>query len=307
MIVTESLSKHFGKTKAIDDFTIKIPDGKIFGLLGPNGAGKTTTMRILACLIKPTSGRAFIDEYEIGKEKDNQSIRSMIGLLPEVPGLYETLSAYKNLDYYAQLYDVPKTKRQENIETLLTNLDLWQRRNDPIGEFSKGMKQKIAIARALIHEPKYLFLDEPTAALDPEASKMIRNYILELKSEGRTILINTHNLSEAERICDTIAVVKNKLVKVGNPKELAHKLFARTISITLDKIPESLIKNISVLDYVTNIRKEENKLFLNVKAPEENNPKIISWLTKQGFNIQFVSEEEYSLEDVYLKLIEEAK
>ena len=307
MIITEGLSKHFGKTKAIDDFTIKIPDGKIFGLLGPNGAGKTTTMRILACLINPTLGRAFVDEYEIGKEKDNQNIRSMIGLLPEVPGLYETLSAYKNLDYYAQLHDVQKTKREENIKKLLTNLDLWQRRNDPIGEFSKGMKQKIAIARALVHEPKYLFLDEPTAALDPEASKMIRNYILELKSKGRTILINTHNLAEAERICDTIAVVKNKLVKVGNPKELAHKLFARTISITLDKIPDSLIKNISVLDFVTNIHTEGNKLFLNVKAPEENNPKIISWLTKQGFNIRFVSEEEYSLEDVYLKLIEEAK
>jgi len=307
MIVTEGLSKHFGTIKAIDDFTIEIPDGKIFGLLGPNGAGKTTTMRILACLIKPTNGRAFIDGYEIGKENDNQSIRAMIGLLPEVPGLYETLSAYKNLDYYAQLYDVTKSKREENIKNLLTNLDLWERRNDPIGEFSKGMKQKIAIARALVHEPKYLFLDEPTAALDPEASKMIRNYILDLKSQGRTILINTHNLSEAERICDTIAIVKNRLVKVGNPKELAHKLFARTINITLDFIPNSLINDLSALDYVSNIRVEGNKLFLNVKAPEEDNPKIISWLIKKGLNVQYVSEEEYSLEDVYLKLIEEAK
>ena len=307
MIITEGLSKHFGAIKAIDDFTIEIPDGKIFGLLGPNGAGKTTTMRILACLIKPTSGKAFIDEYEIGKENDNQNIRAQIGLLPEVPGLYETLSAYKNLDYYAQLYDVPKAKREENIKNLLTSLDLWKRKDDPIGEFSKGMKQKIAIARALVHEPKYLFLDEPTAALDPEASKMIRNYILELKSKGRTILINTHNLAEAERICDTIAVVKNRLIKVGNPKELAHKLFARTISITLDFIPDSLINDFSTLDYVTNIRTQGNKLFLNVKAPEENNPKIVSWLTKRGLNIQFISEEEYSLEDVYLKLIEEAQ
>jgi ABC-2 type transport system ATP-binding protein len=307
MIITEGLSKHFGAIKAIDDFTIEIPDGKIFGLLGPNGAGKTTTMRILACLIKPTSGKAFIDEYEIGKENDNQNIRAQIGLLPEVPGLYETLSAYKNLDYYAQLYDVPKAKREENIKNLLTSLDLWKRKDDSIGEFSKGMKQKIAIARALVHEPKYLFLDEPTAALDPEASKMIRNYILELKSKGRTILINTHNLAEAERICDTIAVVKNRLIKVGNPKELAHKLFARTISITLDFIPDSLINDFTTLDYVTNIRTQGNKLFLNVKAPEENNPKIVSWLTKRGLNIQFISEEEYSLEDVYLKLIEEAQ
>jgi ABC-2 type transport system ATP-binding protein len=305
MIVCEGLTKTFGQITAIQDFTVEIPDGRIFGLLGPNGAGKTTTMRMLSCLIQPTSGQAWIDSLDIRNKDDAQKIRCMIGLLPEVPGLYETLGAYKNLDYYGQFYGVPKQQREESIKKTLTNLGLWDRRNEPVGGFSKGMKQKIAIARALIHNPKYIFLDEPTASLDPAASKIVREFILELKSQGDTILINTHNLSEAERICDTVALVKNKVVKVGNPKELAHGLFARTISITLQKIPSSLQKDISSLEYVSHVQINGNQLILNVKNPEEDNPRVISWLMHQGLQVQFVSEEEHSLEDVYLKLIEE--
>lgn len=305
MIVCEGLTKTFGSITAIQDFNIEIPDGRIFGLLGPNGAGKTTTMRMLSCLIQPTAGSAHIDSYEIGKKEDAQKIRGMIGLLPEVPGLYETLGAYKNLDYYAQFYGIPKTHREESIKTTLTNLGLWDRRNEPVGGFSKGMKQKIAIARALIHDPKYIFLDEPTASLDPAAAKMVREYILELKSQGDTILINTHNLSEAERICDTVALVKNRTVKIGSPKELARGLFARTISITMQKIPPSLLNDISSLDFVSQAQVNGNQLILNVRNPEEDNPRVVSWLIKQGLDVQFVTEEEHSLEDVYLKLIEE--
>jgi ABC-2 type transport system ATP-binding protein len=307
MIICEGLTKTFGKTTAIQDFTVEIPDGRIFGLLGPNGAGKTTTMRMLCCLIQPTAGRAHIDSYEIGNREDAQKIRGMIGLLPEVPGLYETLGAYKNLDYYGQFYGVPKQQRKESIQTTLTNLGLWDRRNEPVGRFSKGMKQKIAIARALIHHPRYIFLDEPTASLDPVAAKMVRDYILELKSQGDTIVINTHNLGEAERICDTVALVKNKVVKVGNPKELERRLFARTINITLQGIPPSILNNINALEYVSQAHLEENHLILNVRNPEEDNPRVISWLLHQGLQIQFVSEEEHSLEDVYLKLIEEGE
>jgi len=305
MIICDGLKKMFGPITAIQDFTLEIPDGRIFGLLGPNGAGKTTTMRMLACLIRPTAGTAHIDSYDISKKEDAQKIRGIIGLLPEVPGLYETLGAYKNLDYYGQFYGVPKQQREEAIRTTLTNLGLWDRRNEPVGGFSKGMKQKIAIARALTHNPKYIFLDEPTASLDPAASKMVREYILELKSRGNTILINTHNLAEAERICDTVALVKNRIVKVGNPKELARGLFARRISFTLEKIPPTLAKDISSLEYVSQALIQENQLILCVRNPEEDNPRVISWLTKQGIPVQFVEEEEHSLEDVYLKLIGE--
>jgi ABC-2 type transport system ATP-binding protein len=305
MIVCDRLTKYFGKIKAIENFSIQIREGQIFGLLGPNGAGKTTTMRMLACLIRPSYGWATIDDFQIAREADALNIRSMIGLLPESPGLYETLGAYKNLDYYAQFYGVPKTKREENIEKILTSLDVWDRRADPVGSFSKGMKQKIAIARALIHEPKYIFLDEPTASLDPKAAKTVRDYILELKSQGSTILINTHNLSEAERICDEVALINNRIVRVGRPRELARGLFARTIIIQLDRMPGSLVRDILSLDIVSEAKAEGNQLFLKVNNPEEDNPELISWLTKQGVNVQFVSEEEYSLEDVYLKLIGE--
>lgn len=303
MIVCEQLTKYFGKVKAIEDFSVQIQEGQIFGLLGPNGAGKTTTMRMLSCLIKPTYGRAIIDGYQIGKEEDNLKIRAMIGLLPEAPGLYKTLGAYKNLDYYAQLYGIPTKKREENIKKFLKSLEVWDRRNDPVGEFSKGMKQKIAIARALIHEPKYIFLDEPTASLDPKASKTVRDYILELKSEGKTVLINTHNLIEAERICNEVALIHNKIIRIGKPRELARGLFTRTTKITLDRIPGSLVEDISKLDNVSDVKIEGNQLYLNVDNPEEDNPNLISWLFKKGLKVQFVSEEEHSLEDVYLKLI----
>lgn len=306
MIACEGLTKRFGAVIAIQDLSLTIPDGCIFGLLGPNGAGKTTTMRMLACLIAPSSGTAFIDSYDVCKKEDAQQIRGMIGLLPEVPGLYETLGAYKNLDYYGQFYGMSKSTREAAIQQTLTNLGLWDRRNEAVGGFSKGMKQKIAIARALLHEPKYIFLDEPTASLDPAASKMVREYILELKSQGNTILINTHNLSEAERICDTVALVKNMVVKVGNPKELARGLFARTITITLQKIPASLKKEISSLGVVSDAEVQGNQLTVHVKNPEQDNPAVIAWLMNKGLAVQFVSEEEHSLEDVYLKLIEEA-
>ncbi len=236
MITCTGLSKHFGSIHAIDDFTVDIPTGQIFGLLGPNGAGKTTTMRMLCCLLRPTKGTAHIDSYDITKLADAHKIRGMIGFLPEVPGLYETLGAYQNLDYYAQFYNVPKPQRQESIKKTLDDLDLWNRRSEPVGGFSKGMKQKIAIARALIHDPPYLFLDEPTASLDPQAAKLVRDYILDLKTQGTTILINTHNLTEAERICDQVALIKNTLIKVGNPKHLEHSIFARTIAVTISSV-----------------------------------------------------------------------
>jgi len=305
MIICEGLTKTFGTVTAIDNFTLTIPDGQVFGLLGPNGAGKTTTMRMLSSLIAPTTGTAIIDNYNITRKQDAQHIRHIIGLLPEVPGLYETLGSYKNLDYYAQFYGISKQKREQSIQNTLKNLGLWERRNEPVNNFSKGMKQKLAIARALIHEPKYIFLDEPTASLDPQAAKTVREYIIQLRSQGNTILINTHNLSEAERICDRVALVKNRVIKIGSPKELARGLFARTIKITVNNLTEKLIHSIQSLPLVSNVHVEENHLIFTVKNPEEDNPQIINWLLKQGIQIQFISEEEYSLEDVYLKIIGE--
>ncbi len=303
MITCTNLTKQFGTITAIENLTVTIPDGQIFGLLGPNGAGKTTTMRLLSCLISPTKGTIQIDTYSVGK--DDQKIRQIIGLLPEVPGLYETLGAYKNLDYYARLYGISKQTREKTIQKLLTDLGLWDRRHELVGRFSKGMKQKIAIARALVHQPRYIFLDEPTASLDPEASKTVREYILDLKAQGKTILINTHNLAEAERICDIVAFVKNRVIRIGNPKKLAQGLFTRIIRVTVKCIQETVIQKIQTLDDIQLKSIEKNTLVFSVRNPQEDNPKIINLLHENNIPIIFIAEEEPSLEDVYLKLIRE--
>ena len=218
LIDTENLTKKFGDLTAVEGLTLHVDEGEVFGFLGPNGAGKTTTVRMLACLISKTSGKATIGEYEIGNRADQQKIRRMIGLLTENVGLYEELSAYDNLDFYGRFYKLDEQKRKEQIEYFLKMLGLWEKRNDAAGTFSKGMKQKLAIARALIHDPQVLFLDEPTANLDPEASKTVRDFILELKKEKRTIFLNTHLLDEAEKICDRVAILKTKLSQQARRK-----------------------------------------------------------------------------------------
>src|SRR5208283_3376490 len=220
MIEIANLTKKFGDVIAVDGLTLRVEEGEVFGFLGPNGAGKTTTVRMLSCLISRTSGDATIGGYDIGKSSDVQEIRKIIGLLPESVGMYDDLSAYKNLDYYGRLYECPEAERKERIEHFLRMLGLWEKRDLAAGTFSKGMKQKLAIARALIHDPQVLFLDEPTANLDPESSKTVRDFILELKKERRTIFINTHNLSEAQRICDRIGILNTRIMETGTPDQL---------------------------------------------------------------------------------------
>jgi ABC-2 type transport system ATP-binding protein len=227
LIDAENLTKKFGSLTAVEDLTLHVNEGEVFGFLGPNGAGKTTTIRMLCCLISKTSGKAQIGDYEIGNGSDAQKIRNIIGLLPENVGLYEGLSAYRNLDFYGRLHKLNEQQRKEKIEYFLSMLELWDKRDVPVGTFSKGMKQKLAIARALIHDPQVLFLDEPTANLDPEASKMVRDFILELKKEKRTIFLNTHLLDEAERICDRVGILKTKLLAVGKPEELRENLWGK--------------------------------------------------------------------------------
>jgi ABC-2 type transport system ATP-binding protein len=227
-------------------------------------------------------------------------------LLPENVGLYENLSAYRNLDFYGKLYEVPDQKRQENIERLLKILGIWERREDVVGTFSKGTKQKIAIARALIHDPQVLFLDEPTANLDPEASKTVRDFILELKKERRTIFLNTHNLDEAERLCDRIAILKTKLVVVDSPKNLERSLYNRKTIVHLQIVSDDVLAAVKGLEVVKNVRVSDNKLVLDIEDPEKNNPDVVRAIVAAGGNIQYVTELRSTLEDVYLKLIREA-
>ena len=307
MIDTKNLTRKFGNLTAVDNLTLRVEDGEVFGFLGPNGAGKTTTVRMLCCLIGKTSGEATIGNYTIDKQEDCLRIRKMVGFLPENVGLYDSLSAYRNLDFYGQLYEVPESKRKENIERLLKLLGIWERREDAAGTFSKGMKQKLAIARALIHDPQLLFLDEPTANLDPEASKTVRDFVIELKKEKRTIFINTHNLDEADRLCDRIAILKTKLIAVDSPKNLERSLYKRKTIIHLERVSNKIIDAVEKLSAVKNVRTSDNKLILDIDAPEKDNPEVVRTIVEAGGNIQYVTELRSTLEDVYLKLIREAQ
>jgi ABC-2 type transport system ATP-binding protein len=302
MIDTENLTKKFGNIKAVEDLTLHVDEGEVFGFLGPNGAGKTTTIRILCCLISKTSGKARIGDYEIGNGADSQKLRRIVGLLPENVGLYEGLSAYRNLDFYGRLNKLTEQQRREKIEHLLKMLELWDKRNVLAGTFSKGMKQKLAIARALIHDPKVLFLDEPTANLDPEASKMVRDFILELKKEKRTIFLNTHLLEEAERICDRVGILKTKLLAVGSPEELKESLWGRETVVQLESVNDTILAAVKKLG-PRNIEVLENKLVINVRNPEKENPDIVDAIYGAGGRVQFVTEVSPTLEDVYLKLV----
>jgi ABC-2 type transport system ATP-binding protein len=302
MIHIENLTKRFNETLAVDSLTLDVAEGEVFGFLGPNGAGKTTTVRMLTSLIGPTSGTATVGGFELGKE--NTNIRRTVGVLTETPGMYENLSAEYNLRIFAELYEVKDPASQ--IEKYLKMLGLWERRFDSAGTFSKGMKQKLAIARALLHEPHILFLDEPTAGLDPEGAHLVREFIAELKKEGRTIFLCTHNLEEADRLCDRVGVFKTRLLVVDTPTKLRASVFGRKVIFHLRTTNEDIAEDIRKLPYVREVKVVENKLVVTLDEPESRNPEIVRSLVKAGADIQFVGELRHSLEDVYLQLVKDA-
>ncbi|HJX36440.1 MAG TPA: ABC transporter ATP-binding protein, partial [Dehalococcoidales bacterium] len=263
MIIIENLTKKFGEITAVEELTFQVEEGEIFGFLGPNGAGKTTTVRMLCCLISKTSGEATIDNYDISKSVDSLQIRRMIGLVPDNVGLYEDLTAFENLDFYGKLYEVPEGRRRENIERFLKMLDLWDRKDARSGSFSKGMKQKLALARALVHEPKILFMDEPTANLDPESSKTVRDFILEIKKQGRTIFLNTHNLDEAQRVCDRIGIIKKTLLTIGTPEQLRESFSKPKTVIRLAQVTETMLSTLRKV-IPNKIEVSDKKLLIDV-------------------------------------------
>src|SRR3990172_384522 len=252
MIQTEGLTKQFPGGRAgtaitaVEDLTLEVKEGEVFGFLGPNGAGKTTTVRMLTSLIGPTGGRATVNGLVVGRDDDR--IRASVGILTETPGMYDRLSAEKNLTIFANLYGVRDVAGQ--VEKYLRLLGLWERRGDEAGNFSKGMRQKLAIARALLHEPKILFLDEPTSGLDPEAAHLVRDFIEELKSEGRTIFLCTHNLDEADRLCGRIAIFKTRLVTVDSPANLRKRLYGRKVVFHMKRLQPDWVDAVRALSFV---------------------------------------------------------
>ncbi len=308
MIETKALTKIFEIKKspditAVKDLTLSIPEGEVFGFLGPNGAGKTTTVRMLTSLIAPTSGEAWVNGFQVGV--DDQDIRRSVGILTESPGLYERLSAYRNLSIYANLYDVTDVEGQ--VSKYLHLLGLWSRRDDPAGSFSKGMRQKLAIARALLHEPKVLFLDEPTSNLDPEAAQLVRDFIETLRKEGRTIFICTHNLNEADRLCDRIGIFKTHLIEVDTPEHLREKFFGRKVVFHLRALDPAWLDQVRAIDGVKDVEAVDQKLVVSMDEPEKLDPQIVRLLVKLGADIEFVGELRHSLEEIYLQTMQESQ
>jgi ABC-2 type transport system ATP-binding protein len=301
MIRTEGLTKRFGDNLAVDSLTLQVERGEVFAFLGPNGAGKTTTVRMLSALIAPTAGRAWVNGHQIGQ--DDMHIRRSVGILTEAPGLYERLNAVQNLSLYAKLYEVVDVAGQ--VEKYLRLLGLWERRSEPVGGFSKGMKQKLAIARTLLHEPPVLFLDEPTAALDPEAARTVRDFINQIKQAGRTIFLCTHNLDEADRLADRIGIIKQRLIQEDSPSNLRRSLYGRRIVVQLASVTQPVCDALRDLPFIKEMQQEDSSLLISLDNPEEQNPILVERIVAAGGAVQFINELRHSLEDIYFTLMEE--
>jgi ABC-2 type transport system ATP-binding protein len=301
MIHVENLIKKFGNITAVDNISFEIKDGSIFGFLGPNGAGKTTTIRMLSTLIKPTSGTVAIDGRELSK--NGEYIRSILGILTETPGMYEKISAIDNLNYFSGFYGLEEKKRRQNIEKFLKMFELWDRRDALVGTYSKGMKQKLAIARALIHEPKILYLDEPTAALDPESAFMVRSFIENQKNEKTTVFLCTHNLEEASNLSDVVCIINSRIIKISTLEELQKNKKGKKIEILFNQPAGRYTGILRDFAEVTSLEVKEDRINFSIDDPEKVNPAIIKKLVDSGAEIIYFNETKASLEEIYLDLI----
>jgi ABC-2 type transport system ATP-binding protein len=300
-IETQNLSKHFGDRIAVDRLSIQIPRGIVFGFLGPNGAGKTTTVRMLSALIAPTTGNARVLGHALGSE--NHAIRSKVGLLTESPGMYDLLTAWDNLLFFAELHDLDKKKAQQQAERYLKTLMLWERRNEKVGGFSKGMRQRLAIARSLLHEPELVFLDEPTSGLDPEAARTVRSCIEALRQEGKTVFLTTHNLAEADELCDLVGFFGQKLFRLGTAAEIRAELFGSQVHIQLAENAEKFVPIVQALAGVQSVSLQGQKLLVTFQDGLQHTPMLVNALSSAGASIFAVQPVEHSLEEIYLTLL----
>jgi ABC-2 type transport system ATP-binding protein len=303
-IKTENLGRDFGQITALNNLSIEVPVGSVFGFLGPNGAGKTTTIRLLLGLLEPTRGSAQVLGNDIQQAADQ--IRIQCGALLEHNGIYERLSAENNLEFYGRVWHMPPQERSARIKELLTNLDLWERRKEPVGKWSRGMKQKLAMARALFHRPKLLFLDEPTAGLDPAAAARLRDDLEKLvQFEGVTVFLNTHNLAEAERICQQIGIIRRgELVGIGSPSTLRAQAGKPQIMISGKNFSPQVISDLQSRPEILSVEQYDNRLTIQLDRIIESAP-LVSMLVASGAQIEEVEKSQSSLEQVFLTLVNE--
>jgi ABC-2 type transport system ATP-binding protein len=302
MVRATGLGRRFGDLWAIRHMDLEVHRGEVLGLLGPNGAGKTTTVRLLAALIEPTEGTATVDGLDVRQRPDD--VRARVGILTETPGLYEKLSATANLDFFGRLYGLDPATRAERIERYLRLFSLWDRRDDAAGGFSKGMKQKLAIARALLHEPSVVFLDEPTAALDPEAAYIVREAIEAIRRSGRTIVLATHNLYEADRLCDRVAFVRGGLLRVDSPADLRGALGGHGVDVVFAAVPGPAVAEAARrVDGVSAAEVAGQRLVVSALDPRSVTPELVRALVAAGAAIVDVRERATSLEQIYFEVM----
>ncbi len=299
----QDLSKRFGDRVAFDDVSFEIAYGEVFGFLGPNGAGKTTTVRTLGTLIAPSSGSATVAGIPLALG-NGVEIRRRIAIMPETPGLYERLSVAENLEYFADLYAVPHPRAR--IDQALRAVNLAERARDPCGTLSKGLRQRVALARALLSDPDVLFLDEPTAGLDPVASRDVHDLIAGLGQSGVTIFLTTHRLEEAERLCDRVAILNTTLRTIGRPADLRDRLFTKTLTVrTRSPLPEpdAVFARLPAVD---SWRRDGDSTYLvSVADADVAAPAVTRALVAADADVLAISESYHSLQDVYLELIDE--
>lgn len=304
IIHIEHLSRFFGTVKAVDDLSLEVPAGIVFGFLGPNGAGKTTTIHLLLGLLEPTTGQASVLGFDTRTQAE--AIRTHSGALLEFAGLYERMSAQDNLDFYGRIYQMPKPDRRARIKELLTHLELWDRRRDEVGKWSRGMKQKLAVARALLHHPPLVFLDEPTAGFDPIAAAALRKDLASLVArEGVTVFLNTHNLTEAEKLCAQVGVIRQgKLLVVGAPDELRAKTGGPQAEIVGCGFTEQMLATLRERSEVAHAELHNSHLLLELRGESKMGP-LVRLLVQAGASVEEVRRGKASLEDVFLTLMEE--
>lgn len=303
-IRTKGLSKDFASVQALKDLSIEVPSGIIFGFLGPNGAGKTTTINLLLGLLEPSRGSAEVLGFDSLTEADE--IRSRSGALLEHSGVYEHLSAEDNLEFFGRVWRIPPSERKARIEELLNQMGLWERRKERAGKWSKGMKQKLALARVLLHRPPLVLLDEPTAGLDVVAAAAIREdleYLVE--GLGVTVFLTTHNMAEAEKLCSQVAVIREgSLVALGHPDELRARTGGPRVEVIGKGFSETVLSELEALPEVEAIEAENGRLYIDLRQETETS-EIINYLVGQGVKVDEVRRGMASLEDVFLTLMEE--
>ncbi len=304
-IHTDGLTRNFGPLRALDGLTIDVPAGIVFGFLGPNGSGKTTTIRLLLGLLEANGGRAEVLGRDVAR--DGAAIRERCGALLEHHGLYERLSAEDNLDFYGRAWKMPAPARAARIRELLEHVGLWDRRRELVGNWSRGMKQKLAVARALLHRPALVFLDEPTAGLDPVAAAALRADLEALvSSEGTTVFLTTHNLNEAERLCSLVAVIRaGKLLAVGHPDSLRARGSGR-IEITGRNLGEGVMAALRARPEVRSVAASNGRLQVELETGA-GAATLVSLVVAGGGLVDEVRREQASLEDVFLTLMEEER